>query len=109
MLTPEKSPKKLVHRLLSTNEVEEGLQEHNLSWKLEGDFISQTFVFKTFREAVAFFNQVCQIADEKNHHPDILISYVKVHITLKTKDVNGLTDKDLELAHLIEIEAKTFF
>jgi 4a-hydroxytetrahydrobiopterin dehydratase len=32
------------------------------------------------------------------HHPDIMIRYNKVTLTLTTHDAGGLTEKDFELA-----------
>ncbi len=37
-----------------------------------------------------------------NHHPDILITYNKVTITLSTHSEGGITEKDLNLAQQIE-------
>jgi len=42
------------------------------------------------------------LAERENHHPDILIEYCKVTITLSTHDVGGITEKDYNLAKLID-------
>ncbi len=47
-----------------------------------------------------------QLADRADHHPDILIQYSKVTVTLWSHDKGGVTDRDLRLARQIEAAAK---
>jgi 4a-hydroxytetrahydrobiopterin dehydratase len=47
-------------------------------------------------------NRVADLAEEANHHPDILISYNQVTFTLTTHDAGGITEKDFDLAQRIE-------
>ena len=62
------------------------------------------FEFKNFSEALAFVNQVANIAEISNHHPDILLhNYKFVTITNTTHDTgNMLTNNDYAIAELIE-------
>ncbi|MDO8619070.1 MAG: 4a-hydroxytetrahydrobiopterin dehydratase [Candidatus Daviesbacteria bacterium] len=63
--------------------------------------LRKEFVFNNFIEALDFVNQVGDLAESMDHHPDIFISYKKVVLTLFTHDVNGLSDKDYTLAEKI--------
>jgi 4a-hydroxytetrahydrobiopterin dehydratase len=49
---------------------------------------------------------VGELADRADHHPDILIQFHKVTITLSSHDKGGITDRDLRLARQIEAAAK---
>lgn len=60
--------------------------------------IVRKFVFKDFREAMEFVNKVARIAEEENHHPDILVVYKRVTLTLFTHEVGGLSTNDFILA-----------
>ena len=40
-------------------------------------------------------------ADAANHHPDLTITYPRVHVLLTTHDANGLTGRDVDLARTI--------
>jgi 4a-hydroxytetrahydrobiopterin dehydratase len=51
---------------------------------------------------MAFVNQVADFAEQADHHPDILINYRKVTLTLSTHSEGGLTQKDFDLAEKIE-------
>jgi 4a-hydroxytetrahydrobiopterin dehydratase len=40
-------------------------------------------------------------AEQANHHPDILIQWNRVTLTLSTHSAGGLTDADFVMARLI--------
>jgi 4a-hydroxytetrahydrobiopterin dehydratase len=72
------------------------------NWMLDGDVISRDFDFKDFRGSLAFVESVADIAEEQDHHPDIVISYSRVHLSLTTHKAGGLTEKDFALAAAID-------
>lgn len=71
-------------------------------WERAGDAIRKHFGFASFREAVAFVNRVADLAEAMDHHPDILVEYRTVTLTLTTHDSGGLTARDFELAARID-------
>ncbi|PKV67261.1 4a-hydroxytetrahydrobiopterin dehydratase [Pontibacter ramchanderi] len=72
-------------------------------WKETDNKITRSFQFKDFRAAMAFMNQVADIAEELDHHPWWSNVYNKVEIELTTHDAgNTVTAKDLELARRID-------
>ncbi len=85
--TPKCSPEQ-VDELLSTRP----------EWVETGGAIQRTFQFKNFLEAMKFVNKVAEAAETSNHHPDILVRYNKVTMTLSTHDAGGITLKDFDLA-----------
>ncbi len=87
--------------LLSENEIAEGIS--NLEgWGHEGNQIVKQFKFKNFVHSMGFVTKVGILAERVDHHPDILIEYSKVTITLSTHSEGGLTEKDFSLAGEIE-------
>ncbi|MBB5352377.1 4a-hydroxytetrahydrobiopterin dehydratase [Haloferula luteola] len=87
--------------LLSPEELADALK-HLPDWEHEGKTLVRTVEFEDFNEAIDFVNDVAEIAEEEGHHPDILIRYSKVTLTLTTHDVGGLTSSDLDLAHKVD-------
>lgn len=69
-------------------------------WKLreEGKAIQREYRFKDFKEVIAFFNRIAQIAEEENHHPDLKIGYNRVGVELSTHALKGLSENDFILA-----------
>ncbi len=68
--------------------------------------IARVYKFPDFRSALAFVNRVGELAEEQGHHPDILLAWGKVEITIWTHAVDGLTESDFILAAKIDQLAK---
>lgn len=74
-------------------------------WSLtgSGDAIQRTFVFTDFVQSMAFLNKVAAAAEAAQHHPDVLLRYNKVTLTLNTHDAGGaISHKDFTLAATID-------
>ena len=67
-------------------------------WSGGSGSIQRTYLFKDFVASMAFVNKVADAAEASEHHPDILIRYNKVTLTLSTHDAGGVTEKDFDLA-----------
>jgi 4a-hydroxytetrahydrobiopterin dehydratase len=86
---------------LGSDEVASRLKELN-GWMLSPDGIRKTYDMGSFLSAMNLVNRVADLAEEANHHPDILITYDRVTFTLRSHDTGAVTDRDLELAARIE-------
>ncbi len=82
---------------LSENEVAKQL-ERAPDWSEVSGEIQRTFQFEDFKHAMAFVNKVADYAERVQHHPDVLIRYNKVTLTVSTHDAGGITAQDFELA-----------
>ena len=67
-------------------------------WTLNGDTLQRTFNFDNFVGSMGFVNRVADLAEELQHHPDIMIRYNKVTLSLTTHDAGGLTELDFNFA-----------
>lgn len=69
-------------------------------WSLSEDGlrISRRFVFKDFKESMAFINKVADLAEAEGHHPDMHCSWNKVTLELTTHAIKGLSKNDFILA-----------
>ena len=89
---------------LQEKEILEYAQELGNSWKVVSNHhLEKVFTFKYFKEALAFTNKIGALAEEEGHHPDILLSWGKVKVTLWTHAVGGLSENDFILASKINI------
>ena len=72
-------------------------------WTQDGDALVRDFQLKDFAGAMAFVNEVAALAEDADHHPDILIhGWNKVRLTLSTHSEGGVTEKDHALAERID-------
>jgi 4a-hydroxytetrahydrobiopterin dehydratase len=71
-------------------------------WELDGDRLRKRYTLDSFKAAIAFVNRVAALAEAADHHPDILIEYRHVTLTLTTHDEGGLSARDFSLAGRID-------
>ena len=71
-------------------------------WTRVGGSITRTLELADFREAILVTGAVAYLAEQANHHPDILIQWNKVTLTLSTHSAGGLTARDMSLASQID-------
>ena len=74
-------------------------------WTLsnDGKMISRKVVTKNFAKAMALLNQVGDVAESENHHPDLhLTGYRNIRIDLTTHTIGVLSEKDFIVAAKID-------
>lgn len=86
---------------LSENEIKEKLGEID-GWEYNGERIRKKYQFEKYMDGIEFVNKIAEIAEEENHHPDMILGFREVEITLKSHDVDAITDRDINLASKIE-------
>jgi 4a-hydroxytetrahydrobiopterin dehydratase len=72
-------------------------------WILKDGSIEKEFGFKSYTDGLDFAYSVGKIAEEQEHHPDILIRWRRVKLTLSTHSVKGLSENDFILAAKSEL------
>jgi 4a-hydroxytetrahydrobiopterin dehydratase len=87
--------------LLTEDQVEESLKGL-AGWDATGQAIQKEFKFDDFVDAMDFVNDVAELAEDADHHPDIDIRYNEVTLTLWTHTEGGVTQRDTALAAEIE-------
>jgi 4a-hydroxytetrahydrobiopterin dehydratase len=65
-------------------------------------YLTRSFTFPDFKQALDFVNKVGALAEEQGHHPDILLAWGKTEITLWTHKIDGLTESDFIMAAKID-------
>ena len=72
-------------------------------WRRDGEALVRDLKFDDFAQAMAYVNRVADLAEEVNHHPDILVhGFSHVRLTLSMHSAGTLTDNDYEMARKID-------
>ena len=87
--------------LLTDEQVSEALSRLG-GWKRQGDAITRTAELASFLAAIDAVRRVAEIAEARDHHPDIDIRWRTVTFRCSTHSAGGITDKDLALAREID-------
>ena len=86
----------------SNEEIKRAIEELGSGWELKEGKIVKSFQFPSFMNAIEFVNDVAKIAEKVNHHPIITINWRSVKLSLKSFDVDAITERDINLAKEIE-------
>ncbi|WP_416151321.1 4a-hydroxytetrahydrobiopterin dehydratase [Salipaludibacillus sp. HK11] len=85
--------------ILSNEEIHANLEDSEGWEQVNDSWIKKEFILPTFPKAIQFVNNMADLAEARQHHPNITIDHKKVTVQLSTLDEGGLTQKDFESAH----------
>jgi 4a-hydroxytetrahydrobiopterin dehydratase len=71
-------------------------------WSLRGDRLERDLRFPDFPAAVRFLDDVAGVAQEQDHHPDLLLRYRDLRVTFWTHTVGGLSENDFIMAAKVD-------
>jgi 4a-hydroxytetrahydrobiopterin dehydratase len=87
-----------VTELLSQDEIDRALAQDLPAWTQDGDTIRRSVEAPSFPDGIRLVQQVAEVAEDLDHHPDIDIRWRTITFALSTHSAGGLTSKDLRLA-----------
>ena len=73
------------------------------NWMYKKKSIIRKFKFNSYMDGIKFVNEIAELAENKNHHPDIQIGWCNVEISITSHDLGGVTNQCVELANEIEL------
>lgn len=85
----------------SEKEIKQRLEELD-NWNYKSEAIQTTYTFKNFKDAFAAMTRIAFEVEKVNHHPDWKNVYNRLEISLTTHEEGGVTEKDFELAKIID-------
>lgn len=85
---------------LTDNQIQNRLQALK-NWSLVQGRLYAEFKFANFIEAFGFMTKIAIIAQSMDHHPEWSNAYNKVRIYLVTPEINGISERDFDLARQI--------
>ena len=92
----------MAEQVLTEQDVQAGLAPLHAGWTGGTDQLSRSIEFADFLTAVAFVNQLAPRCEELDHHPDLALRWRWVDVALSTHSAGGVTQKDLQLAGIVD-------
>jgi 4a-hydroxytetrahydrobiopterin dehydratase len=71
-------------------------------WSYENAGLSRTYKTSGWGITLMVVNAIGFTCEAAGHHPDLQVSWSSVTVHLWTHSANGITDKDFEVARMIE-------
>ena len=94
--------KKTGDEVYAIDEVEARLKDELPNWYYEDGWIRRKYKTSGWKATLMVVNTVGHLAEAAWHHPDLTVSYAFVTVKLNNHAAKGITDKDFELARMIE-------
>jgi 4a-hydroxytetrahydrobiopterin dehydratase len=92
----------LSYAKLAENEINEQLGTVD-GWMVDAGALTKSFEFEQYKAGLVFALAVGYVAEELNHHPEILVGYKSAKLSLVTHDAGGgLTAYDFEFARRVD-------
>lgn len=85
---------------ISSN-IENQIKSLNL-WQIQQGKLYRKIIFKNFIEAFSFMTHIAIYAEKVNHHPEWKNVYNEIEVWLITHDKSAITEKDINLAKIID-------
>ena len=76
------------------------------NWTLHNGKLHREYKFADFAHAFGFMATAAPLIEKRDHHPEWFNVYNRVTVDLMTHDAQGVTQKDVDLATLLEGIAK---
>ena len=86
--------------LISIDEIQKSISKKG--WDYDNKKLKKTYELKNFSESIKFVNEIANIANSLNHHPEININFNQVEIKIGSVELNGVTTKCVNLAIQID-------
>jgi 4a-hydroxytetrahydrobiopterin dehydratase len=86
----------------NAKEIEEKLTHKCTFWSYIFPSIERKFLTQNFDDSIRIANEIAEIANQLNHHPELVFKHNALIIRIHTHSASGITDKDFELAEKID-------
>lgn len=71
-------------------------------WKEVGGKLTKKYKFDSYGEVLDFVKEVGEVAERQNHHPEMLVKYGEVIVTIHDHEAGGVSDKCYKFVDAIE-------
>lgn len=71
-------------------------------WQVIKGKLCKKFDFDSYKDVLDFVNKVGEIAEEQNHHPDMLVKYDTVVVTMFDHEENDISEKCYEFTNAVD-------
>ena len=87
--------------MLTNDQVDAALPDLT-GWERSDGALRRSIEFPTFLQGVDAVGRVAELAEQRDHHPDIDIRWRTVTFALVTHSAGGITEQDLQMAKAID-------
>ena len=87
--------------LLSPSDIQTALRALD-GWSKQNNAIHKTIKFDSYMDGINFVNQLAEVAETHNHHPDLVVGWCRVDVAFTSHDQGGVTNQCISMAKAVE-------
>ncbi|WP_375502405.1 4a-hydroxytetrahydrobiopterin dehydratase [uncultured Jatrophihabitans sp.] len=92
----------MTRQVLDQGEIDARLARLHTDWSGTPGALTRSIEFADFTTAVRFVTVLAPRCEELDHHPDLALRWRCVDVQLSTHSAGGVTEKDFQLAEIVD-------
>ena len=90
-----------MNKIVSNDDIQASLKTLS-GWEFNDNKLKKELQFGSYMDGIEFINYLAKKAEEKGHHPDLVVGYCKVHVEFTSHDLGGVSEECINMARYIE-------
>ena len=91
----------MMNKIVSKDDVRASLENLD-GWEFSDNKLKKELHFGSYMDGIEFVNTLARKAEEREHHPDLVVGYCKVHVEFTSHDLGGVSEECISMASYIE-------
>ena len=90
-----------MNKIVSNDDIQASLKTLS-GWEFSDNKLKKELQFGSYMDSIEFINSLAKKAEERGHHPDLVVGYCKVHVEFTSHDLGGVSEECINMASYIE-------
>ena len=90
-----------MNKIVSNDDIQSSLKTLS-GWEFSDNKLKRELQFGSYMDGIEFVNSLAKKAEEREHHPDLVVGYCRVHVEFTSHDLGGVSEECINMASYIE-------
>ena len=90
-----------MNKIVSNDHIQASLKTLS-GWEFRDNKLKKELQFGSYMDGIEFINSLAKKAEERGHHPDLVVGYCKVYVEFTSHDLGGVSEECINMASYIE-------
>ena len=89
-----------MNKIVSNDDIQAQLKTLS-GWEFSDNKLKKELHFASYMDGIDFINSLAKEAEERRHHPDLVVGYCRVYVEFTSHDLGGVSDECMNMARYI--------
>ena len=90
-----------MNKIVSNDDIQSSLKTLS-GWEFSDNKLKRELQFGSYMDGIEFVDSLAKKAEERGHHPDLVVGYCKVYVEFTSHDLGGVSEECLNMAKYID-------